>query len=191
MSPADAATCSAMVAAGWPNARLTPASIAFFEEFIADLDFNVTRMAIGDLLCTSKFAPSIAEIRAAVADRTLGVARRGLQAWGDVAQAIRRVGYIGQPTFEDPLVAECVRLLGWMSLCKGDAPDGVDRAHFAKLYDELAERQRARDVSAPGRLMPGQEPARLPPRVRELTEGTFRPLQPNHGKTGTERSRRL
>lgn len=224
MTPGEAATINAICAAVWASSTTTASNLAAREEFIADLDFATTRAAIGKLACTLKFMPSIAEIRAAVADQTLGEARRGLQAWGDVAQAIRRVGYIGQPTFEDPLVAECVRLMGWMSLCKGDAPDGVDRAHFAKLYDELSERQRARDVSEPGRLMPGQEPAQLPARVRELTEGFgdrraqeirhglrqpnsidhvtasdeehhrtigAKPLQPSHGKTGTEKARRL
>jgi hypothetical protein len=198
MSPGEKAQLTAMIAAGWPGAKLSAASVALYEEFLADLRFDDARTAIGRLLCTSRFPPSIAEVREAVAEIAIGVRRSGLSAWGDVVMAIRRIGSYGEPSFDDPVVARVVRVLGWRTLCLADTPEGVDRANFAKLYDEYAQRERADTVSTPGRLLPAAHvPAQLPAAVRELTagicsrRGETEPVQPNYGKTGTEKVRRL
>jgi hypothetical protein len=182
-----------MLQAAYPGARWTEATADLYELMLADLDIGLASAALQRLIYTSKFLPSVAEIRAAAADVALGPQRSGLDAWGDVLKAIRFVGSYGVPTFEDPLVGRCVTTLGWRSLCLSDTPEGVDRARFAELYERLQSEERVRDVSEPGRLLPGgrAEPAQLPAQVRELTEGVFKPLQPDHGRTGTERARRL
>jgi hypothetical protein len=193
MTPLAAAKLVGMLQAGFPAARATEATLRLYEHMLLDLDEEQARNAVAKLLCVSRFFPTIAEIREGTADQAQGPSRSGLEAWADVKLAIRRTGYVDLPTFEDPIVAHCVRCLGWRELCLGETPEGVDRANFVRLYEEQQRRQRAYDVSEPGRLLPAStEPGQLPPNVRQLTEGIAKgQLQPNHDKTGTEKARRL
>ena len=170
MTPAEAAKAVLMLQAAYPGARMTAMTGELYESMLADLEFDVVRGAIARLICTSKFLPTIAEVRDAAAEITLGPIRSAVAAWGDVTMAVRRVGHYGCPKFEDPLVAECVRALGWRSLCLGDSGEAADRARFCELYSDLQRKQRQRDVSEPGRLLPaGRPPNQLPSNVRELT----------------------
>lgn len=179
MTPAEASRVVLVLQAAYPGARMTDLTAELYENLLGDLEAEIAHRAVARLVCTSKFLPTIAEIRDAAADVSVGAARSGLEAWGDVVMAIRREGSYGVPTFEDPHVAECVRILGWRTLCLGDSPEAVDRARFAELYSDLQRRERQRIVSEPGRLLPSREPAQLPPNVRELTS---RIAQPSVGK---------
>lgn len=177
MTPLERAQIVGILAAAYPGARLTEATLVLYEAMLADLDEKLARDAVGRLIATSKFLPTIAEIREAAINLTLGQPRAGLEAWNDVLMAIRRTGYVGVPTFEDPLVAECVRLMGWRNLCLGETPEGVDRARFCELYAELQRKQRQQEVSEPGRLLPAaaRTPAQLTQAVSGLAQDLSRP----------------
>jgi hypothetical protein len=192
MKQSEAAKVVGMLQAAFPAARMTEATVVLYERLLVDLDFELASATIERLICTTKFCPTVSEIRDAAADIALGPSRSGVEAWGDVGQAIRRVGSYGMPKFEDPLVAECVRMMGWRNLCLGEAPEHTDRARFCELYQDLQRKQRLADVSEPGRLLPGHQEARqLPPNVRQLVQDVGKPLQSNHGRTGVEKTRRL
>jgi hypothetical protein len=171
VTPVEAAKAVALLQGAYPGARWSESTVELYEAMLAELDFELARAAIVRIVRSSKFLPTIAEILDAVADVGIGPMRSPVEAWGDVTMAIRRVGYIGVPEFEDPLVGDCVRALGWRTLCIGETPEGVDRARFCELYQDLQRKRRLADVSEPARLLPGREPARLPARVRELTTG--------------------
>ena len=70
---------------------------------------------------------------------------------GDVLAEIRRTGVYGVPSFADPLVTECVRIMTWRGLCLGEN-EAADRARFIELYDGLATRWRVDAVA--GRALP-------------------------------------
>ena len=123
---------------------------------LADLDFELAKRAVTRLIATSKFLPTIAEVRSAATAFELGPVRAGGEAWGDVVAAIRFVGHYGIPKFEDPLVAHCVECLSWRGLCLGEN-EAADRARFIEMYDAVAERRRTDDVAR-------AEPLRLPDR---------------------------
>jgi hypothetical protein len=154
LTPAEAAKVVATLQAAYPAARWSEGTIALYELMLADLDVALTRDAVARIIRTSKFLPTVAEILDAAAEITVGPTRNGVDAWGDVGMAIRRVGSYGAPSFADPLVAECVRIMGWRNLCLGDSPEAADRARFCELYADLQRKQRVRDVSEPGRLLP-------------------------------------
>ena len=169
MTPKEAIKVVGVLCAVYPAARMTEATIEIYESLLQELEFDVARAAVERLVRTSKFLPTVAEILEAAAENTLGPQRTGVEAWGDVMKAIRRFGYIELPTFDDPIVTECVRVMGWRNLCLNDVPESVDRARFSELYADLQKKQRARDVSEPGRLLPPAEPRSLPGNVREIT----------------------
>ncbi len=140
----------AVIAAAYPAARGDAGTVAIYQRMLADLDFVAARAAVERLLATSKWLPTIAEIREATLAVTAGEARPGGAAWGDVKAAIRRYGYDRRPGvdfyFADPVVLEAVRALGWFELCSSEN-EVSDRARFIDLYDRLAVDARARQLA--------------------------------------------
>lgn len=176
MTPSEAAKLVALLQAAYPNARWSEGTIGVYEMVLVDQDFNVTGTAIHRLIRSTKFLPTIAEILEVMADIAVGPTRSGVDAWGDVGMAIRRIGSYGLPKFDDPIVAECVKALGWRHLCCGEASEAADRKNFCDMYNDLARRRRVLDVSEPGRLLPerSEQPPELPDNVRKLVQGVGR-----------------
>lgn len=162
MTQIEVAQLTAMLVSAFPQSSFTEASHELYEAMLRDIDLDAGMLAVQRLIATNKWLPTIAEIRAVAAEIKYGTKRLGAEAWGDVSDAVRRVGaYEAPPPFKDPLVGECVRLLGWLALCRG-TNEVSDRARFIELYDGLQERER-RDVTAGYRLpAPTARPAELP-----------------------------
>jgi hypothetical protein len=149
MTKGEAAQVVAMLAAGFPGARFGEENAAVYEAFLSDLEFGLASAAITGLVNTSRFLPSIAEIRAACLDSRDGKVRGAEDAWGDVVSEIRRVGAYGAPQLSDPLAAYAVERLGWRNLC-GSSNDAADRARFCELYARARDRERESVQSSPG-----------------------------------------
>lgn len=183
MKRSEAAELVALLVGAYPRGGVTEATCAVYESQLTDLTYEAASAAVGKLLRSSKFLPSIAEIREAVAQLALGDVRPGADAWGDVLHAIRKVGSYGNPRFADPIVEQCVRALGWRNLCLEGHNDAADRAKFCELYDRLAGRARTDVVAG--------EPALLPGPVRNLlgSAGVGRAL-PEPRKTSPATARR-
>lgn len=63
MKPSEAAELVMMLLGAYPNAKSTAATGHVFESMLADLDVRTAREAVKRLIATSKFMPSVAEIR--------------------------------------------------------------------------------------------------------------------------------
>ena len=63
MKKSECAQIVAMLFAAYPQSKGSESTSAVYEEHLADLDFAATKAAIGRLLKSSKFLPTIAEIR--------------------------------------------------------------------------------------------------------------------------------
>lgn len=153
MTPLESAKVVAMLMAAYPQAQMTRQTSGMYEHMLADLDREVATAAVERLIGSAKWLPTIAEIRFAAAEVKHGPRRLGGEAWGDVVAAMRKVGWYGRPKFDDPLVADAVRMLGWQALCSS-TNEVADRARFVELYDGLAERNRRETVVAKGLALP-------------------------------------
>jgi hypothetical protein len=161
MKAVEAAKIVAWLAAVYRDTKVSPETSAAYESLLADLDYDLAQQAVKRLAQTSKWLPSVAEIRTMATDIERGPVRCGGEAYGDVIDAIRSVGsYRPPPEFSDPVVAECVRLMTWRGLCMGDN-EAADRARFIELYNGLAARRRADSVA--GRALPEPKRGFLPP----------------------------
>ncbi len=65
------------------------------------------------------------------------------QAWAEVQQKIRTVGYYRHPTWSQSAIAQVVEALGWQNLCLSTNPE-ADRAHFLRFYATARLRARHR-----------------------------------------------
>lgn len=70
------------------------------------------------------------------------------EAWGKVLKEIRRVGYAGNPEFNDELIELAVKSVGWDVICKSNNI-GVERAHFLKVYEAFVKRVSEDSVMIP------------------------------------------
>ncbi len=173
-----------MIVAAYPSSKLDAASSKIYRTMLVHLPADIARAAVTRLLATSKFAPSIAEIRSAAAELEHGPVRTGAEAYDVVLKAIRihgpAFGDHKEPTFLDPLIPKCLGVWGtWNDACDSPSNDPGGRARFIELYDELARRQRDAVVSgialpepcAPLRLVSGGQEIKATGRRGQLTDG--------------------
>jgi hypothetical protein len=143
----------AVLAAAYPNSSISEQTAEVYEVSLADLDVRAAELSVQRLVATSRFMPTVSEIRETACSFALGSKRTGGEAWGDVLLAIRRTGSYGKPRFSDALAAECVRLMGWRNLCLSEN-DAADRARFIELYDNLTDRERANQAAGINLALP-------------------------------------
>ena len=151
----------ATIAAAYPSqaARLSPdaleAMVPVWHEMLKDLAASQANAALARCVATSTWMPSVADIRSAAVQQTIGAARAGGDAWGDVLAAVRRYGYLRTPAFSDPVVARAVYALGWLEICNSEN-QVADRARFIELYEQLqvSERVEAQVAGLPAARVP-------------------------------------
>lgn len=170
MKRSEVAELVAIMAAAFIRPPMTEKTCQVYETMLADLEHGAAKRAVMRLVNTSKWLPTIAEIRAAAVELEHGARRSGAEAWGDVTTAIRKIGRYGNPAFEDPLVAQCVRSFGWETLCDS-TNDTADRARFIEAFDALAERSRRDLVAGAALALPS------PNGAKQLEEKPKRSLQ--------------
>ena len=181
MKESEAAKLVSILMAAFPAGKGNDQTAMVYEAELVDLDAELASRAIRRMLRTSKFLPSIAEIRGAAVAEQRGPLTSGLEAWGALGEAIARIGHYQVPTFRDERLAECVRLMGWRYLCKSPN-EMADRARFVELYEHLQDRERTEKQI--GRLTSGTD-ARIAREqgeaapvdlIRKLTAGIGRPV---------------
>lgn len=155
MKPSEAAELVAVLMAAYPSAKSTPRTSEVYERMLMDLDVRAANAAVERLLATSRFMPTVAEIREACMDLMHGDRKAGGEAWGECLQSISRFGVYRVPgqdfVFQDPVIDRVVRALGWTNLCSSEN-QAADRARFIELYDQLA-------IGARKQINAGQLPA--------------------------------
>ena len=148
-----------LVVAAYPSAEPKAETIQVYLKLLSGIPARNLEQAALLHISHSHFFPTIAELLEAVRDVQTAAEHIPLaaEAWGEVAEQIRRVGHSGKPQFSHPLVSQAVRCLGWQTLCLSDNPV-ADRAHLIKTYDTLLKR----DLNANRiNLLPGSiEPIR-------------------------------
>ena len=121
-------------------------------EHLSDLPDDLLTVAVKNHIERSQWLPSIAEIRASAVSlmRQASPARQSAsEAWGDVKSAIRSIGYVGSPEFDNPATAAVVRRMGWRDICMDDGPEGVIRAQFERMYNAEIERMESAVQQSP------------------------------------------
>lgn len=131
------------LAAAFPHAQITEDTLRVYVAALADIPLDVLEVAANQCLAECEFFPTVARLRDTALSLTTDLERQPtpFAAWGEVVEAVRRVGYYREPTFSTPLISKAVSIMGWKELCLSD--NGVaDRAHFVKVYEQLLNRER-------------------------------------------------
>lgn len=117
--------------------------------FFRDDDYDQVRMAVKQLCVTSKFFPSIAEIKAAMAENSTQQLTSD-QAWEEVQKAITRYGYYqaeeAMKSLPETTQYAVMQLGGFQRVCSSESGDWL-RKDFSKIYDDLRSRNITRYVT--------------------------------------------
>lgn len=128
----------------WPEKDKEELTISLWSKMLADTEFYIAEAAIEKFIAESVYPPTIADVRARIADITVFREKTAIEAWGDVCHAIRRYGSWNIKKAMDsfsPVTRKVVESIGFMTLCMSEN-EMADRAHFLKVYDVLAKRDR-------------------------------------------------
>lgn len=157
----------ALATANFPNMQekdMGP-TVALWSEILSDIPFDLAKAALIKVLVTAKFWPTVAEIREAATQLANPQALLPAEAWGLVTQANSKYGYYRASEGMESLptmVQEVVRALGgFRTICMSENPD-ITRAHFLKMYEQYANREREYNL--------------LPTGVRQLVDRTAKAL---------------
>jgi len=128
-----------VLSAAYPNFAVRPETVQVYARLLGDLDGGVLERAA--LICISRyrFFPTVSELREVALSVSAPPPRSGVEAWGDVLREVRRVGYNGEPQFDDPAIAAVIEGFGWRNLCLDEEPM-VLRAHFLRAYEQCSRR---------------------------------------------------
>lgn len=146
MKRSDAAEIVMLLLGAYPQAKTSASTRQVYETMLSDLDTEHARVAVQKLIASSKWMPTVAEIRAAATELERGPLRSGADAWLDVLEQIRKEGYCGTPRFDDAIITALITRWGWSRICLEGSLE-ADRARFIEAYDSLARQARERDVS--------------------------------------------
>ncbi len=115
-----------------PRAKISRETLAVYRRYLEDLGDAVAD-TIKELVVTSEFFPTIAEIRRAHAERVLGLPT------AEAALAMIQYRATGEPHALPFQVAEALRLCGGTAAYRTTDKPGVWRAQFLSAYSASRE----------------------------------------------------
>lgn len=128
-----------------------PADIEIWYRELKDLDAVKLTLATRKFVSTSKYPPTIAELRETAAEIENGEMPAWEDGWNEVIRAIRRYGYYRPEealASLTPITRQCAERLGFLNLCTSENAQ-VDRANFRMIYTEISERDRKEEQINP------------------------------------------
>lgn len=146
MDKKEFATFAAALRTYFPRETILPnqQAMELWYMELQDLSYNVAMMALREHVHTSKWSPSISELRERAATIRDGETLDWGEAWATVQQAIRRKGmYRESEALEgmDEVTRATVERLGFQSLCLSENAV-ADRARFKDIYEQVAQRKK-------------------------------------------------
>lgn len=120
---------------------------------LSDIPYASAEAALKKHVATSKWPPTIADIRQNVTEITTEM-KDWSEAWENARRAVRRFGsYQEEEALAslDALTRKAVERYGYRDLCMMEEPE-VGKAHFRDIYNAIARRE-SEDASLPKMLI--------------------------------------
>jgi hypothetical protein len=192
MKASEAQKLVAVLKAAYPRQPIPPETTRLYAAQLVDLPADAVQQAVRDLIASSPYFPTLADIRKRVAELQLG-APSAWQAWEEVEQqcqaASRHEGGIWEPyrpRWSHPLVERAVKLMGGFWQLYDSQRLSIERAQFLRLYEQArseavqtAAQGRAAEIGSqqakqiePAVKPAGAWPAELTPRLKTIDGGT-------------------
>jgi hypothetical protein len=149
MTEKETAQLLAIMGIAYQTFTVDKPKIAVWHKLIGDLDYTLAELAIQKLIIDSPYPPTIHDIR----KRALEVQYPNLptpaEAWGVLNKNIQKYGsYRVQEGLEalPPIVRETVDCMGYREICQSEEPEGVLRAQFMRMYEQILNRRKGEQM---------------------------------------------
>lgn len=113
---------------------------------LADLDYEVVKIALTKWVMTEKWPPTIADIRESVTSVSTAEIMDWSKAWSIVNRAVRLKGpYQEEEALAsfDEVTRETVNRIRWSVLCEMESDErDIMRAHFRDIYTQIVNRHK-------------------------------------------------
>ncbi|NLH38315.1 MAG: hypothetical protein GX468_09335 [Thermotogaceae bacterium] len=118
---------------------------------LKDLDDDAFQYAVEAIAKTSKFAPSIAEIREKAWEYKHPDILTAEQAWEIIYNDLHKYGFYKQPTYDNPILERAKNAISWEALCNVTTDQvSILRRQFIDIYKSLMETQKYAEVTNNG-----------------------------------------
>jgi len=129
-----------ILSASYPNYNLSRETIIIYQRTLSDIDDEVLENAVLHLITTSKFFPTVAEIRDAAFSIIANKSSlpSSYEAWQEAISHCHRGEY---RNYSHPLIEKAAMIIGveyWRNMNVDD--EMPTRAHFFKIYESLLSR---------------------------------------------------
>ena len=157
MNKKEAGALVALALSNFPNLQdkeMGP-TVTLWYEMLSDMPFPVAKAALMRVLSTSKFFPTIADIREAAVNNT-SPKQSWIEAWGEAQKAVRDYGSYREVeglNSLSPSTRRTMENIGWKNFCQSE-DEGVLRGQFRMAYETTEKRE--------------SETARLPEKLKEM-----------------------
>lgn len=135
------------------------ATLHLYYQLLSDLPIAQVKAAVLRHVSSSKWFPTVAELRESATALSAAPLPSAIEAWGEVTAAMAGIeGYcfadhVNVPQFANPITARLVAAMGWRQLCLSE--NGIaDRARFIESYEQLVARNE-REQRLPAQLQAG------------------------------------
>lgn len=177
MTKEEATKLVGYLVAHYPRPEVPKETVRGYVGQLQKLEYDTTRQALGHLLKTSKWLPTVAEIYQAEAQLRMPDLLTVDAAWDEGSRLMAKVGAYGAPTGGNPFVRRTLALLGrWESICQ--EPVANLRPRFYACYNRLVDE--AKTATTLGRELPWlgvQLPAITDARVRDMIDASASSLR--------------
>lgn len=134
----------------YPNMLVDDDSKEVWFTFLKDMDYKEASAALARHICTSKFPPTIADLREQFVNNSNIGEMNGEQAWSIVYKAMENSAYGYKEEFDKlpPLLQKCVgsaENLHELALMDSDTVNSVEKSHFIRIYGVEQKRQKEFD----------------------------------------------
>lgn len=154
MKLSEAVRIVSRLQAAYPRQEYPDSTAEIYAGALLDLEAEDVEHAAVYLVRTSKWFPTISEIRERVAEDRADLPEPEM-AWAEVREAIGRYGLDQtRPAWSCAEIGDAVRVLGWRTLCTS-TNIGLERERWIKTYTAL-RRKRIEQIVAPAGALPGQ-----------------------------------
>jgi hypothetical protein len=131
-------------------------TVSVYQELLADIPIATLQASAKQHIASSKWFPTVAELRQGATSISTTQHVTALEAWGEVKAAMlawnrySNGGDPAWPTFSNPLIANMVRNLGGMIALQDSENEVADRARFVEGYNVLLRRAEDDKMLLPG-----------------------------------------
>lgn len=142
MAPSEVAKLLAVIAAAYPGFEVDDIRLRVWTQMLSDLDYSVANIAVNRHIATSRFAPTIAEIREQAVIASGLEELTAAEAWGELMHAVRLYGYYHELEGMASLSLETRRVVAQITWREINMCENLDvlRGQFLRMYQAVHDR---------------------------------------------------